>query len=81
MVAEDPPAVVTVISMVPAEELGSVAVIVVELTTVKLAAFVAPNLTAVAPIKFVPVKVTVVVPPSGPLVALMEVTVGAATKV
>ena len=38
-----------------------------------------PNLTAVAPVKPVPVMVTVVPPAVGPVVGLTEVTVGAAT--
>ena len=47
-------------------------------TTVKLLAAPAlPKLTAVAPVKFVPVKVTVVPPVVGPEVGEIEVTVGA----
>ena len=46
--------------------------------TVK-AALVAPNRTAVAPLKPVPVIVTVVPPASGPAAGDIEVTVGAAT--
>ena len=57
-----PPGVVTVMSTVPAEPAGAVAVIWVALLTVKLVALVAPNLTAVAPVKLVPVIVTVVPP-------------------
>ena len=44
----------------------------------KLVAAVAPNSTAVAPVKLVPVMVTDVPPAGGPLVGLMPVTVGAA---
>jgi uncharacterized membrane protein len=71
-----PPGVVTVISTVPALPAGEVAVIEVALFTVKLAAFAFPNLTAVAPVKLVPVIVTVVPPPPGPLVGFTAVTVG-----
>ena len=39
-------------------------------------AAVVPNLTAVAPVKLVPVMVTAVPPAVGPLVGLMPVTVG-----
>jgi hypothetical protein len=54
---------------------GTVAVIWVDEFTVKLVAFVVLNRTAVAPVKFVPVMTTVV--PTGPLVGLKDVTVGA----
>jgi hypothetical protein len=40
---------------------------------------VAPNSTAVALARLDPVIVTKVVPPAGPLVGLIDVTVGAAT--
>jgi hypothetical protein len=39
-------------------------------------AAVDPNLTALAPVRFVPVIVTLVPPPSGPAVGLTAVTVG-----
>ncbi len=45
---------------------GEVAVIWVSETTVKLVAAVAPKATAVAPVKPVPVMVTVVPPAVGP---------------
>jgi hypothetical protein len=45
--------------------------------TVKLATLVAPNLTAVAPVKLVPVIVTVVPPGAGPELGSTLVTVGA----
>ena len=76
-VADVPPAVVTLISTVPAPA-GDVAVIEVAELTVKLVAAVAPNVTAVAPVKFVPVSVTVVPPVAGPEVGEIDVTVGAA---
>jgi hypothetical protein len=78
VVALAPPAVVTVICAVPVPA-GEVAVIEVAEFTVKLAAAVAPNRTAVAPVKLVPVMVIVVPPAVGPLVGLTPVTVGAAT--
>ena len=57
-----------------------VALMVVALVTVKPEAVVAPNLTDEAPLKPVPVMVTVVPPVVGPLVGVNEVTAGAATK-
>ena len=53
-----PPGVVTLTFTDPVP-CGTTAVIVVEFTTVKLVAAVLPKLTAVAPVKFVPVSVTV----------------------
>ena len=74
-----PPGVVTVMSTVPAEPAGAVAVIwVALLTTMTPVALVAPNLTAVAPVKLVPVIVTLVPPAVGPADGLTLVTVGAA---
>jgi hypothetical protein len=67
-----PPAVVTVTSTVPVP-VGTVALIVAELSTTKLAV-VAPNFTAEAPVKFVPETVTRL--PTGPDVAVTDVTVG-----
>ena len=51
----------------------------VALLMVKPVALVAPKRTAVAPLKFVPVMVTVVPPVAGPDVGEMLLTVGAAT--
>jgi len=51
-----PPGVVT--EIVPVVPVAGVAVICVAESTVKDAALVPPNLTAVAPVKFVPVIVT-----------------------
>ncbi len=75
-----PPTVVTltVTEPVPA---GDVAVICVAELTVKLAAAVPPNCTAVAPVKLVPVMTTLVPPAAGPDVGARPVTVGAGTKV
>jgi hypothetical protein len=70
-----PLGVVTVTSTMPVPA-GLVAVIVVASTTVK-AAVTAPNLTPVAPVKFVPRIVTEVPPPSGPAPGTIDVTVGA----
>ena len=70
LVALVPPVVVTVMSTVPAVPAGEVAVIWVSLSTVKLCAGVLPKLTAVAPVKPVPVIVTVVPPVVGPAVGL-----------
>ena len=75
-VEEVPDGVVTVMSTVAADSAGEVAVIWVALFTVKLVAFVVPNLTAVAPVKLVPVMVTEVPPASGPEDGLTAVTVG-----
>nr|MCA1071701.1 hypothetical protein [Delftia acidovorans] len=63
----------------PAAPAGAVAVIWVVLLTVKPVAAVAPKVTAVAPVKFVPVRVTEVPPAVGPAVGEMDDTVGAAT--
>jgi hypothetical protein len=57
---------------------GDVAVIEVAELTVKAVALVAPNFTAVAPVKAVPVIVTDVPPATGPVVGEIEVTVGGA---
>jgi hypothetical protein len=70
-----PPAVVTVTSTVP-EPGGEVAVICEALTTLTFVAPLCPKLTAVAPVRLVPVIVTLVPPPVGPEVGLIAVTVG-----
>ena len=62
-----PPVVVTVTSTVPVAPAGAVAVMLVALLTVNVGALVAPNLTAVAPVRLVPVIVTVVPPVAGPV--------------
>ncbi len=77
-VADMPPAVVTRTSTVPVPA-GDVAVIWVAELTVKPVAGVAPKTTAVAPVRPVPVIVTVVPPEPGPDVGEIDVTVGAAT--
>ena len=68
-----PPAVATVTLPVVAP-LGTVVLIWVLETTVKVAAVVLKS-TLLAPVKFVPVTVTLV--PAGPLVGLNELMVGA----
>ena len=67
---------VTVTSTVP-DPAGEAAVIWVSDTTVKLAAAVAPNLTAVAPVNPVPVIAVDVPPAAGPDAGARPVTVGA----
>ena len=74
-----PDVLVTVMSTVPADSAGLVAVICVELFTVKVAAAVVPKLTAVTPDKVLPVIVTTVPPATGPPVGLTEVTAGMTT--
>ena len=73
-----PPAVVTVMSTVPAVVAGDVAVIELALMTVNDAAAIPPNFTLVAPVKFVPLMVTLVPPALEPVFGLMLVTVGCA---
>lgn len=75
-VAEVPSPVVTVTSTSPAACAGATAVIDVDELTRYDVAFVAPNLTDVAPVNLVPVMVTEVVPAVGPLVGDTSVTVG-----
>ena len=72
---EVPSGVVTCTSTTPAPA-GETAVIVVGDSTVKLAALVPPNFTAVASLRFEPVIVTVVPPVEGPVVGEMLVTDG-----
>ena len=60
---------------------GAVAVMPVALLTVKLEAAVVPNLTALAPVKPVPVIATEVLPVFGPELGLTPVTAGAAVYV
>ena len=70
-----PPGVVTVTSTVPVP-VGATAEMDVAETTLKDVAALAPNFTAVAPVKFVPVTVTVVPPEVDPEDGLIKVTVG-----
>jgi hypothetical protein len=66
---------VTLTSTVP-EPFGAVAVIEVSLLNVNVVAFVAPNLTAVTPVKPLPVIATDVPPSVEPVAGAMPVTVG-----
>ena len=79
LVAEVPPAPVTVTLTVPADSAGATAVIDVAELTVTLEAAVEPKLTVLPDTKPVPVIVTDVPPAVGPLVGLTTVTVGGGT--
>lgn len=72
-----PPGVVTVNLTAPLPA-GEIAVICVEEFTVKLVAAVLPKLTAVAPLRLVPDRVTEVPPAAGPPAGLIAVSEGAA---
>src|SRR5205823_9710620 len=76
-----PVAVTTVTSVFPAGSADVTALIDVALFTVRLAALMRPNLTAVVPVKFVPVILVVVPPPTGPLLGDTPVTVGTSVYV
>jgi hypothetical protein len=76
-VALVPAAVTTTISTTPAIPAGAVAVMLVSLRTVKTPAGTLPNITAEAPVKPVPVIVTLVPPARGPRLGLVAVTTGA----
>ena len=76
LVALVPPPAVTVTSTVPTEAAGAVAVRDDALPTENVAG-VAPNFTALTPMKLVPVTVTVVPPVVGPEFGFTPVTVGA----
>ena len=69
-----PPGVVTDTFTVPTACAGATAVSCVELTTMTLVAAVDPKLTAVAPVRNVPVTVTVFPPASGPAAGDTAVT-------
>ncbi len=73
-----PPGVVTRTLADPAVPAGVVAVMVVAFTTLTAVAAVPLNVTAVAPVKPVPVRVTDCPPAIGPDDGLMDETVGAA---
>ena len=70
---------VTLMSTVPRDSGGEVAVTEVGLSTVKVVAATVPNLTPVTPTKLVPVMVTDVPPTEGPELGLTAVTVGGVT--
>src|ERR1700682_156325 len=71
-----PPDVVTVTSTTPAAWAGLTAAICVSDTNVKPAAGVAPKLTAVTPVKPMPLIVTFVPPRVGPELTMTAVTFG-----
>jgi hypothetical protein len=73
----EPFGVVIVTSKVPAASAGATALIRVDEDTLKLDAGAVPKSTLVAPLKPVPLMVTLVPPVLGPLAGEMEVTVGA----
>src|SRR5205823_7913738 len=73
-VADVPPTVVTVTSTPPAACAGDVAVIWPSKSTVKLAAFVAPNFTELAAVNPEPEIVTDVPPALGPAVGRSDAT-------
>ena len=75
-VALVPFGVVTVTSTVPATSAGETAVIDVADFTLKLLALIWPNLTAVAPVKLLPVMATDVPPVTRPLTGFSLVTLG-----
>jgi hypothetical protein len=74
-----PPGVVTTTFAAPAVPAGVVAVIVFAFTTDTLVAACPPIVTDVAPVRFVPVMVTLVPPAVDPLVGDILLTVGVAT--
>jgi hypothetical protein len=73
-----PDGVVTVTSTVPVPA-GERAVIELGELTVKLAALVDPKLTAVAPVRLLPLTVTVVPPAAGPSLGATPVMLGGGT--
>ena len=77
MAALVPPDVVTKTLAVPTVPAGVVQVIEVAETTLIEAQAAPPMVTALAPVRLVPVRVTAVPPAVLPLVGLMAVTVGA----
>ena len=72
-----PPGVVTATLFEPAVPAGVTADMEVELATIKLVASTPSTVTAVAPVKFVPVMVIVVPPPTEPDTGLTAKIVGA----
>ena len=70
MFKDFPPSVVTLTDTVPTDPDGVVAVIDVLLMTVKVVAWVSPNVTAVAPIKPIPMIDSTVPPVDEPWAGL-----------
>jgi hypothetical protein len=77
-VDEVPADVVTVISTVPGDSAGAVALMDVALETVNVVAAIPPNFTAIAPVKAVPVIVTKLPPVVNPDGGETPVTTGIA---
>jgi hypothetical protein len=75
-VADVPLWVVTVMSTVPATAAGAIAMMEVSEITLNVTAAVPPNETPVAPVKALPMIVTLVPPVTGPDVGVIFVTVG-----
>ena len=73
-----PPGVVTATDVAPAPPAGVTAVIWVSPVTVKLVAALPPKVTALAPVRPVPVIVTLVPPAVDPELGVALVIVGAA---
>ena len=69
----------TIMSTVPTVPAGEVTVSCVAEPTMKFVAALGPKSTALAPIRLVPVRVTLVPPPVGPPDGLTALTVGAAS--
>ena len=80
MAALVPLGVVTITLAVPAVPAGVVAVMLVEVTTTTFVAATPPMVTAVAPVKSIPVMVMVVPPAVEPLGGEILVPLGAAFK-
>jgi hypothetical protein len=75
-----PPTAVTRMLMVPGDDAGAIARILVDETTTNAAEFV-PNVTDVTPVNRLPLIVTIVPPKRDPEVGLIEEIAGAATYV
>ena len=75
-----PPGLVTRTLALPAVPAGTVQVMLVALATLKLLHAVPPTVTAVAPVRLVPVMLMLVPPAVGPALGDTPVTVGGVTK-
>jgi hypothetical protein len=75
-VARLTPTVTVTSTVLPPVPAGETAVIWVSLTTLKLVAGVEPKLTAVAPVKLIPVIVTTAPPVASPDAGETDVTMG-----
>ena len=72
---------ITWTSTEPADSAGAMAAICVAEMTLKFVAAAPPNVTAATALKPVPVMTTLVPPPSGPAVGLIDETTGGAMYV